>query len=104
VILEARAITETKRKEILRINLIPQVAAAVEVVEAIVVAVGAEAAVTVVVVEAVAAEVAVIVVVEEDVAVAGASAATELPMVRTRSSRQTLHSVSVFPRVELLKS
>jgi hypothetical protein len=95
---------ETKRKEILKINLIPQVAAAAEVVEAIVVAVGAEAAVTVVVVEAVAAEVAVIVVVEEDVAVAGASAATELPMVRTRSSRQTLHSVSVFPRVELLKS
>ncbi len=101
MILEARAITETKRKEILRINLIPQVAAAVEVVEAIVVA---EAAVTVVVVEAVAAEVAVIVVVEEDVAVAGASAVIELPMVRTRSSRQTLHSVSVFPRVELLKS
>jgi hypothetical protein len=104
VILEARAITETKRKEILRTNLIPQVAVGVEVVAEIAVAVGAEAAVIEEVVGVEVAMIGEVVVVEVDVAVAEASAAKELLMAKTRNLKQTPHWASVFQKVELSKS
>ena len=85
MILEARVITETKRKEILRTNLIPPVAVVVEVVVEIAVAVGVVAAVIVEVVGVEAAVIVEVVVVEVDVVAAEASAATELPMGRTRN-------------------
>jgi len=81
VILEAKVIMETKRKEILKTNQ--------TIIKVIAQTIG------VVVVE----------VIEEVVAdVEGAEASAELLTVRTRSLRPTQHSVGVFLRAELSKS